>query len=750
MKQAILAAEDDRFYQHGGIDYAGVLRAAVTNAVRGTAFGGGRRQGASTITQQVARNFFLSSEQSYIRKFYEILMAFKIESTLTKDQILEVYVNQIYLGQRAYGFSSAERVYFGKALKDITPGEAAMLAGLPRAPSTYNPIVNPERARQRQHYVLGRMLSLGFLTDEEYKKALDEKPGVKVEGTEFSVHAEYVAEMARQIAYDEFKEETYTRGLNIYTTLVSTEQSAAYAALRNGVLAYERRHTYDGPEGYADLPTKPEELDQAIEDALLEYTDSDDILAAVVLEASSRVVRAARQGETYDISGDGLKFVASALTDKALPTKKIRRGAIIRIAQNAKGAWEIIQLPQVQAALVAASSEDGSVHALVGGFDFNRNKFNHVTQAWRQPGSSFKPFVYSAALEKGFMTSTIINDAPVVVDAAQTGSQTWEPKNYDNKYDGPITMRQAIQRSKNMVSIRILQTIGPKYVQNYIGRFGLDPDKHPAYLTMALGAGSVTPWQMLGAYSVFANGGYKINPYFINRITDSTGQVLAKAEPALADNEANRVIDVRNAYVMDSLLKSVARAGTAAPVTVALKRHDLAGKTGTTNESRDAWFAGYSNQNLVGIAWVGFDQPKSLGDRENGGGLALPLWVSYMQVALKGTPEKDRTMPPGVVSVGGEVYYTEFQPGQGGIASVGLEQAAIPSDVDPSLMPASSAPPLPVPAPVQSTTPPGMTTPQGAISPTPQPRNAPPSAVAPSAQRVPPPPPPPPYGTLRN
>ena len=768
MKQAILAAEDDRFYQHGGIDYAGVIRAAVTNALRGTAFGGGRRQGASTITQQVARNFFLSSEQSYTRKFYEVLMAFKIESTLTKDQILEVYINQIYLGQRAYGFSSAERVYFGKALKDITPAEAAMLAGLPRAPSTYNPIVNPERAKSRQLYVLNRMLALGFLTDEQYKNALEEKPGVKVEGTEFSVHAEYVAEMARQIAYDQFKEETYTRGLNIYTTLIAAEQSAAYAALRNGVLAYERRHSYEGPEGFADLPSKPEELDQAIEDALLEYTDSDDLLAAVVLDASPKAVHVARQGETYEITGDGLKFAAGALSDKALPTKRIRRGAIIRITQNGKGSWEIIQLPQIQAALVAASCEDGAVHALVGGFDFNRNKFNHVTQAWRQPGSSFKPFVYSAAIERGFTPATIVNDAPVVIDAALTGSTTWEPKNYDNKYDGPITLRQALQRSKNMVSIRILQAITPKYVQNYIGRFGLDPEKHPAYLPMALGAGSVTPWQMLGAYSVFANGGYKVNPYFIARITDSTGQVLARAEPALAENEANRVIDVRNAYIMDSLLKSVARAGTAAPISVVIKRHDLAGKTGTTNDSRDAWFAGYSNQNLVAISWIGFDQPKSLGDRETGGGLALPLWVSYMQVALKGAPEKDRVMPPGVVNVGGEVFYTEFQPGQGGIATLGLDQG-LPGDLAPGTLPDTpgGVPPPPgaqaAPAPGAAAAAgiaPGMINPLAGPSGTasaspvvPQPaRAATANGTVPSApaRRDPTPAQPAAYGTLRN
>jgi len=334
--------------------------------------------------------------------------------------------------------------------------------------------------------------------------------------------------------------------------------------------------------------------------------------------------------------------------------KKLRRGAVIRIAKNPKGAWEITQMPQIQAALVAASSQDGAVHAMVGGFDFSRNKFNHVTQAWRQPGSSFKPFVYSAALEKGFTPATIVNDAPIVIDAAQTGSQTWEPKNYDGKYEGPMTLRQAIAKSKNMVSIRILMAITPKYVQNYIGRFGFDPEKHPAYLPMALGAGSVTPWQMLGAYSVFANGGYKINPYLITRFTDANGQELARANPAHAGDESVRVIDARNAFIMDSLLKGVARFGTGALAAATLKRSDLGGKTGTTNESHDAWFAGYANQGEVAVAWVGFDQPRSLGDRETGGGLSLPLWISYMQIALKGVPESERSVPPGIINVAGE------------------------------------------------------------------------------------------------
>jgi len=674
MKQAILAAEDEHFYQHSGIDYVGVLRAAVNNLANGSFFGGGRRQGASTITQQIARNFFLSSEQSYIRKFYEALLTFKIEDNLSKDQILEVYMNQIYLGERAYGFASAERVYFGKPLKDVTVAEAAMLAGLPKAPSTANPVVNPKRARERQLYVLERMHQLGNLNDAQYQAARAQQPAVRIEAETFAVHAEYVAEMARQIALDQFHEDTYTRGLNVYTTLISGEQNAAYDALRAGVLDYERRHGYNGPEAFVDLPPddQADQLEEVIEDNLLEHPDSDDIVAAVVLDASPKQIVAARVDEKITITGDGLKFAAASLTDKAPQAKRIRRGAVIRVMKTAKGTWEIIQLPTVQAAFVAANPHDGAVHALVGGFDYNRNKFNHVTQAWRQPGSSFKPFIYSAALERGFTPATLVNDAPVHVDAGTTGSQAWDPKNYDGRFDGPMPLRTALAKSKNMVSIRILQAIGPKYVQTTLPRFGFEAAKHPAYLPMALGAGSVSPWQMVGAYSVFANGGYKINPYIISRISDSAGHDLADVSKVVADDEANRVIDARNAFIMDSLLRTVARSGTAARITAALKRNDLAGKTGTTNDSHDAWFAGYSNDNLVGIAWIGFDQPRSLGDRETGGGLALPIWLGYMSKALKGVPEKPRVMPEGVVNVDGEVYYTENQPGHG-VPSLGLD-----------------------------------------------------------------------------
>ena len=685
MKQAILAAEDEHFYQHSGIDYLGVVRAAVNNLANGSFFGNGRRQGASTITQQIARNFFLSSEQSYIRKFYEALLTFKIEANLSKDQIFEVYINQIYLGQRAYGFAAAERTYFGKPLKDVTVAEAALLAGLPKAPSTANPVVNPKRARERQVYVLDRMRLLNQLDEATYKAARAQQPVVKIEAEPSAVHAEYVAEMARQVALEQFGEEmTYSRGLNVYTTLISGEQNTAYESLRAGVLDYERRHGYNGPEGFVDLPatTVDSALADAVEDDLAEHPDSDDIVAAVVLDATPKLVRAYRADEIISISGDGLKFAASALADKAPLTKKLRRGAIIRVMKNAKGNWEIIQLPVVQAAFIAANVRDGAIRALVGGFDYNRNQFNHVTQAWRQPGSSFKPFIYSAALERGFTPTTVVNDAPVHVDASVTGSQAWDPKNYDGKFEGPMALRQALAKSKNMVSIRLLQAIGPRYVQATLPRFGFEAAKHPAYLPMALGAGSVTAWQMAGAYSVFANGGYKINPYFIARIVDSAGRDLAKVDKLLAGDEANRVIDGRNAFVTDSLLRSVARFGTAARITAALKRNDLAGKTGTTNDSHDAWFAGYSNDNIVGIAWIGFDQPKSLGDRETGGGLALPIWLGYMTKALKGVPEKERVMPSGVVAVNGDVYYIENQPGQG-VGSLGLDDPLPPVN-DPS------------------------------------------------------------------
>jgi penicillin-binding protein 1A len=602
-------------------------------------------------------------------------LAWKIEQNLSKDQILEVYMNQIYLGQRAYGFSSAAQIYFGKRLQDITAAEAAMLAGLPKAPSAYNPVANPKRARARQQYILLRMYHLGYLTEAEYEAAKDQVLKIKTDTTEFGVHAEYVAEMTRQLVYEQFKEDTYTRGLNVYTTITKADQDAAYLALRRGVMDYEKRHGYRGPEGYMDIPTSKEEADNAIEVELAEHPDSDDIVAAVVLEASPKSLRAVlSSGEEIGITGAGLSFAASSLSDKAPPKRRIKRGAIIRVTQENR-VWSITQMPEVESAFVSANTDDGAIRALVGGFDFNRNKFNHVTQAWRQPGSSFKPFIYSASLEKGLSPATVISDSPISFDAGQTGGQAWEPKNYDGKYEGPMTMRRGLTKSKNMISIRILHKIGAKYGQEYATRFGFDADKNPPYLTLALGAGAVTPLQMAGAYSVFSNGGYRVNPYIISKVTDSEGKTLSQAAPERAGNDANRVIDERNAFLMDSMLKDVVKYGTAAKALV-LKRPDIAGKTGTTNDSIDAWFAGY-NPKIVGIAWIGFDQPKNLGNKETGGGLALPIWISYMQKALKDLPVEDRPVPEGLLQVGSDYYYVENPPGAG-VRSLGIGQEEKP------------------------------------------------------------------------
>jgi penicillin-binding protein 1A len=642
LKNAVIAAEDERFYEHPGIDYLGVLRAAWANLVAG-----GRRQGASTITMQVARNFFLSSEKTLTRKLYEALLAFKIEHSFSKEQILELYVNQIYLGQRAYGFAAASQMYFGKALNQLSLAETAMLAGLPKAPSLYNPVANPQRAKQRQQYVLRRMTELGYIDATQYEDAVKTPLRARREVAEYSVHAEFAAEMVRQALVEHYPDDVYTRGFRVYTTLRKADQEAAYHALRQGVLEYDRRAGYRGPEGYVELPANP--ADEDLEDALDDHPDNDDLLAAVVLAYDGKQVQAGvRNGERIVITGPGLQFAARALDSKAAPQRRIRKGAIIRVQRDGKN-WQIVQLPEVEAAFISLDPQDGAIRALVGGFDFSRNKFNHVTQAWRQPGSSFKPFIYSAALEKGFTAATVIADEPVVLEAEQTGSQRWEPKNYDGKFEGPMRLRTALAKSKNMVSIRILDAIGPKYAQDYVTRFGFEAERHPAYLTMALGAGSVTAWQMARAYSVFANGGYLIQPYFIHKIVDDRGNALALAEPRRASDEALRVLDPRNAFIMDNMMQDVTRYGTAARA-ARLARADLAGKTGTTNEFVDAWFAGYQ-PGLVAVSWVGFDQPKTLGRNQTGGVVALPIWLGYMERVLAEYPEILRSVPEGIVAV---------------------------------------------------------------------------------------------------
>jgi len=664
MKDAVLSIEDSRFYQHGGLDYLGLIRASIANLSKR------KSQGASTITMQVARNVYLSTEKTYTRKIYEILLTYKLEHLLTKDQILEIYMNQIFLGNRAYGFASAAETYFGKSLKDITIAEAAMLAGLPKAPSAYNPISNPKRARSRQLYIIERMEENNYITAKQALEAKAEPLRIRPNNEKSRIHAEYVAETVRQLMFAQYGQETYTRGLNVYTTLQSSEQNAAYQALRQGIMDFERRQVYRGPEKFIELPTKPKEMEDAIDEVLDDHPDNGDVMSAVVLEASPKKIVAIRQNaEQLEITGDGLKPAQSGLSDKAGPNIKIKRGAVIRVVQTPKGTWEITQLPEVEGAFVAISPQDGSVRALVGGFDFAKNKFNHVIQAWRQPGSSFKPFIYSAALEKGFTPATVINDAPLFFDADVTGGQPWEPKNYDGTFEGPMTLRKGLAKSKNMISIRILQAVGTRNSQEWVTKFGFDEDKHPAYLTMALGAGSVTPMQMATGYSVFANGGMRVQPHMITRVTDHKGKILVDSPPQRA-NEANRAISPRNAFVMTSLLQEVTRSGTAAKARVTLKRDDIYGKTGTTNDSMDAWFAGY-HRNLAAVVWIGYDTPRKLGDRETGGGLSLPVWISFMESALKNMPIMDAIAPEGVLYVNGDWYFEEYAKGNG-VTSLGL------------------------------------------------------------------------------
>ncbi|MEH3087367.1 MAG: penicillin-binding protein 1A [Xylophilus ampelinus] len=686
MKDAVLAAEDARFYSHGGVDYVGVLRAGLANVNRF------KSQGASTITMQVARNVYLSSEKTYTRKIYEILLTFKLEHLLSKDQILEIYMNQIFLGNRAYGFATAADTYFGKPLKDVTIAEAAMLAGLPKAPTANNPISNPKRARARQLYIIDRMEENGFITRAQADAAKREEVAVR-RGTDAGrVHAEYITEMVRQLVFSQYGADAYTRGLNVYTTVSASDQDAAYKALRKGIMDYEARQKYRGPEKFVELPADAAEAEDEIDDALADHPDNGDVMSAVVLQATPRKIVATRaNGDTLEIAGEGLRPAESGLSDKAPANIRIRRGAVIRVMRTAKGSWQITQLPEVEGAFVALDPQTGSIKSLVGGFDFNKNKFNHVTQAWRQPGSSFKPFIYSAALEKGFTPATVVNDGPLFFDAGTTGGQPWAPKNYGGGFDGPMSLRRALEKSKNLVTVRVMQSIGPKYAQEWIGRFGFDPAKHPAYLPMSLGAGSVTPLQMAAAYGVFANGGYRLNPWLIARITDYKGRPMVETKPPALD-EGNRAIDARNAFVMDSLLQSVARSGTAAKAQATLKRPDIYGKTGTTNDSLDAWFAGFQ-PGLVAITWIGYDQPRNLGDRETGGGLSLPIWIDFMQHALKGVPVQEMQPPAGVTNVGGEWYYDEYARG-GGIPSLAIE----PLPADNGGAPNPIAPQAPPPA----------------------------------------------------
>jgi penicillin-binding protein 1A len=681
LKKALLAAEDTHFYEHMGIDLTGILRAALANLR-------GRKEGASTITMQVARNFFLKRDQTMTRKLHEMLLSLKIERNLTKDQILERYINHIYLGQRAYGFEVAAQIYFGKPLGELSVAEIAMLAGLPKGPSVLNPIANPKGAKRRQGYVLGRMRDLKFIDEAVYREALEEPlrttsgSAARDPSVLSPVHAEYVAEMARLIAVGQFGEQAAQRGMKVITTITRAEQEAAYDALRQGVMDYDRRHGYRGPEKYIALPDDKvdagkigedfakkidEELIKVREDDEQRLSDYGDLLLAVVIDVSPGEVTAYRNGEIIRIVGNGLSFASPMLQAKAPQHRRVRRGALVRIRNVGEGkGWELTQVPEVDAALVSIDSRTGAVRALVGGFDFNRNQFNNVTMARRQPGSSFKPFVYSASLEKQYAPGSLLVDEPVLIPKELTGREEWKPNNYDRKFDGLMTMRDALARSKNIPIIRVLESITPKETQGYIANFGFDTANHPPYLTMALGAGAASPWEMAGAYAVFANGGYRINPFVVREIRDVNDKTLARFDSHVAGDGAFAVIDPRNAWIMDSMLQDVVRRGTGSRARV-LNRKDIAGKTGTTNDYGDAWFCGY-NPAVVAVSWIGFPIPRNMGSGETGGTAALPMWINYMRFALANIPETFLPRPPNICSaLAGEgdredFYYCENSP----------------------------------------------------------------------------------------
>jgi penicillin-binding protein 1A len=644
LQDALLAIEDTQFREHFGISLKGLLRATVANLT------GGMPQGASTITQQVARTFFLSTRRTPERKIKEALLALQIEQQLSKDQILELYMNQIYLGQRAYGFGAAAQVYFGKPLAALSLAESAMLAGLPQNPMWANPVVNANRARRRQLLVLHRMRDIGRITEAEHDAAVAEQLVLRrTRPTE--MHAEYVAEMARQTVVQRFGEKAYTQGLRVITSIRPAEQQAAHQALRQAVLAHERKQRWRGPEDHEDLPERLQgaELERAAAQALKDHRDDDDLRVAIVLAASPTEVQAQLvTGEVVHVQRAGLRQAAPGLRPQAEAALAVRRGSVIRVMAETvrKGVeWRIVQWPQADGAFVALDPATGRVRALVGGFDFNRRQFNHVTSAWRQPGSSFKPFLYASAFEHGVMPETVVDDLPLTPEEGATDD--WNPKNSDGQFDGPISVREALVRSKNLVSLRLLRQVGLAAVRETIARFGFDPRKHPDNLTLALGAGSVTPLQMATAYGVFANGGWKVDPVLIERIVDARGRVLFEAPPPPPLYDDQRVLPEANLFLVRSLLSDVTLRGTAARAKARLHRADLYGKTGTTNDAVDAWFAGFQ-PGVVAVSWIGYDDPQSLGVSESGGGLALPAWIDFMAKALAGVPVVPLQVPPGV------------------------------------------------------------------------------------------------------
>ena len=647
MINAILAIEDRRFFEHPGIDFIGIARAAMRNIL------GQSNEGASTITMQVARNFFLSSEKTFKRKINEILLAIKIEKNLTKEEILELYINQIYLGQRSFGFLAAANTYFNKNLSQLNLAETALLAGLPKAPSRYNPLVNPELSIGRQQAVLSSLLRHGFIDRTTYALALEEPIDLRDNVSKRELKADYIAEMVRKTLYDEFGEKIYTSGLKVFTTIKDKNQRHANLAVQRGIINYMSRHEIKPPESYVPFSNQTFENEKEQEKFILKQLRLipryGDFIPGVVLSTQPlKITALLKNGQKIDVYKRGLTLFKNDLREEDPNKKIVKAGVVLRFVKD-RGSWTATQLPEIESALVSMDPQTGALLALVGGFDFYRSKFNHVSQANRQPGSIFKPFIYSAALEKGINAATLVNDGYLYVTARELNSnENWEPQNYNEKFSGPMRLRDGLAQSKNLVAIRVLKHIGPKYAQDYISRFGFDSKKHPPYLSMALGVGEVTPMEMVAAYGVFANGGFLKKPYFIEKIIDSKGRKV-KHSAELMNAETPRSIDPRNAFVMTEMLKEVIESGTAKKAK-RLKRSDIAGKTGTTNELHDAWFAGY-NPDIVTVTWVGYDQPKPLGKKETGSRAALPIWMDYMEPILDQYPVRLQIEPEGILPV---------------------------------------------------------------------------------------------------
>ena len=681
---AILAAEDTRFFEHPGVDYQGLLRAAINLAKTGD-----RTQGGSTITMQVARNFFLTRERTYIRKLNEILLALKIERELVKEEILELYLNKIYLGHRAYGFAAAAQVYYGKPISELGLDQFAMIAGLPKAPSAYNPISNPRRAQLRRDYVLRRMLEVGYIDQGEFEQAINTQDIAQLHIPQAAVNAHYVAEMVRTQLLQQYGEAVYTEGLHVYTTLDSRHQQAANRAVRDHLFDYDRRHGYRGPLGHLEMTA---EMDaEAIRQALAPYRNVGELRVALVTGvAEDHVQIQLPDGTPQRIDWEAMSWARAYINVNRLgpapkqPAEILKVGDVIHARATTEG-WQLSQLPNVSGALVSLNPQDGALLALVGGFDFFHSKFNRATQAERQPGSVFKSFIYAAALEHGFTAASVINDAPVVFADRNLESE-WRPSNYSGRFYGPTSFRDALANSRNLVSIRIMESIGTGNAVRFMERFGFDTSRLSRDLSLALGSASLTPYELTRGFAVFANGGYLVEPYFIQRIEDEAGNILFEASPTLACEtclaatedslfpdslaestpgaeqeellpeiskpflrQAPRTVDERNIYLMNSIMTDVIRRGTGRRA-LQLGRTDLAGKTGTTNEQRDAWFAGY-NGHVVSTAWVGFDTPQPLGNQETGARAALPIWIDYMRVALEGQPAYHYPRPDGIVSV---------------------------------------------------------------------------------------------------